>query len=211
MAKSILPCIALRPNNMTTKPYTLPLGASLPAFSLPATDGKTYADSDFAKDAPLVVFFTCNHCPYVTGSDEATRASADKVKDAGVDFVAINSNSANTYAEDSFDHMVSRMDAHKFPWKYLHDQSQQVALAFGALRTPHFFVFDAKRQLAYTGRALDNPMKAAKSTTSELDQALAELLEGKPVSTALTNPIGCNVKWDGKDAHWMPPESCDLV
>ena len=196
---------------MTEQPFTLSIGSGMPDFSLPATDGKTYGASDFNNDAPLVVSFTCNHCPYVTGSDEATRASAERFEKDGVEFVAINSNSANTYAEDSFEHMVGRMERHNFPWKYLHDKSQAVAVAYGALRTPHFFVFDKNRKLAYTGRALDNPRNAEKSTTSELDDALSALLDGRTVEKQLTNPIGCNVKWDGKEAHWMPAEACDLV
>ena len=103
--------------------------------------------SDFKDDPVIVIFFTCNHCPYVTGSDEATRRTAEKYSDRGVRFVAINSNSANTYAEDDFPHMVERMLEHKFPWIYLHDATQDIARAYGALRTPHFYVFDRQRKL----------------------------------------------------------------
>ncbi|MDD3605193.1 MAG: thioredoxin family protein, partial [Kiritimatiellae bacterium] len=156
-------------------------------------------------------FFTCNHCPYVLGSDEVTRATALKFRDRGVRFVAINSNSRNTYAEDDFEHMVARMNEQKFPWVYLHDESQNVARAYGALRTPHFFVFDRARRLVYTGRGVDNPRDTSKMTVNDLERALAELTSGKPVRVPVTNPIGCNVKWDGRDAHWMPPEACDLV
>ena len=191
--------------------FTLELGAPAPAFALPATDGKTYAPADFAAAETLVVFFTCNHCPYVIGSDEVTRATAEKFAGRGVRFVAINSNSKNTYAEDDFPHMVARMAEHRFPWVYLHDESQAVARAYGALRTPHFFVFDRARQLVYTGRGVDNPRETAKLTVNDLDRALEEIAAGRPVSVPQTNPIGCNVKWEGKDKHWMPPEACDLV
>lgn len=191
--------------------YTLSIGEKAPEFKLLATDGNTYGLSDF-DDAPvLVVFFTCNHCPYVIGSDETTRQTVLKYSDKGVKFVAINSNSKNTYPEDSYPNMARRMDVYKFPWIYLHDESQEVALAYGALKTPHFFVFDRDRKLIYTGRAIDHPREAAKSSVFDLENALEEHLAGKPVSTPLTNPIGCNIKWDGKDAHWMPPEACDLV
>ena len=190
--------------------FTLQLGEQAPAFSLPATDGNNYALEDF-NDPFLVVFFTCNHCPYVIGSDENTRQAADQFADEGVRFVAINSNSKKTYAEDDFDHMVQRMETNNFPWLYLYDESQEVAFAYGGLRTPHFYVFDSERKLVYTGRAVDNPHKTDKMTVNDLDRALEELTTGKPISVPLTNPLGCNVKWKDQDAHWMPAEACDLV
>jgi peroxiredoxin len=191
--------------------FTLQIGESAIDFKLPATDGKTYQLSDFNDAKVLVVFFTCNHCPYVLGSDEITRQTALKFAPQGVKFVGINANSKNTYPEDDFEHMAARMAEKKFPWVYLYDESQEVALAYGALRTPHFYVFDAERKLIYTGRGLDNPRETSKMTVNDLERALAEHLAGKPVSVPLTNPIGCNVKWEGKDAHWMPADACDLV
>ncbi|MDQ6809580.1 MAG: thioredoxin family protein [Verrucomicrobiota bacterium] len=191
--------------------FTLAIGARVPDFRLPATDGKTYAPADFEADPVLVISFTCNHCPYVTGSDEMTRRTVEKFGPRGARFVGINSNSAHTYAEDDFPHMVERMQEHRFPWLYLHDASQDVARAFGALRTPHFFVFDRARRLVYTGRAIDNPRQAERSTTRDLERALDEILSDSPVSVPITNPIGCNVKWEGKEAHWMPADACDLV
>jgi peroxiredoxin len=191
--------------------FTLDIGADAPAFELPATDGNTYKLSDFDDFPVLVVFFTCNHCPYVLGSDEVTRGTVEQYSPRGVQFVGINSNSSNTYPEDSFDHMVERMQSHKFPWLYLRDKSQEVALAYGALRTPHFYVFDKDRKLVYTGRGVDNPRDASMIKVNDLERALEEHLAGEPISLPVTNPIGCNVKWDGKDAHWMPPEACDLV
>ncbi len=190
--------------------FTLQIGQPAPSFRLPATDGKTYALEDLT-DPVLVVFFTCNHCPYVIGSDENTRALAGRFADRGVRFVAINSNSKNTYAEDGFGHMVARMAQHRFPWIYLHDETQAVAMAYGALRTPHFFVFDAARTLVYTGRAIDNPKAPEAAATHELADALDDHLAGRPVRVPVTNPIGCNVKWEGRAAKWMPPEACDLV
>ena len=191
--------------------FTLQLGAQAPDFKLPATDGKTYQLSDFDEAGVLVIFFTCNHCPYVIGSDEVTRRTAEKFAPEGVKFVGINSNSKNTYAEDDFEHMVARMEEHKFPWLYLYDEPQAVAKSYGALRTPHFYVFNKDRKLIYTGRGVDNPRDASRITVNDLERALEEHLAGKSVSAALTNPIGCNVKWDGKDQHWMPVEACDLV
>jgi peroxiredoxin len=190
--------------------FTLQIGDSAPDFKLPATDGGTYSLSDFTDDY-LVVFFTCNHCPYVIQSDEITRSTAEKYISKGVRFVGINSNSANTYEEDDFPHMVQRMKEHKFPWLYLHDESQEVALEYGALRTPHFYVFNKERKLIYVGRGVDQPRDPSRITVNDLDRALEEATSGHAVTVPLTNPIGCNVKWEGKDKHWMPADACDLT
>ncbi|MCJ7731035.1 thioredoxin family protein [Candidatus Bathyarchaeota archaeon] len=191
--------------------FTLKIGETAPDFELPSTDGKTYKLSDFKDTKTLVIFFTCNHCPFVVGSDETTRKSAEKYASKGVKFVGINSNSVKTNATDSFMHMAERMKEHKFPWVYLRDESQETALRYGAMRTPHFYVFDEERKLVYTGRGVDNPRETDKMTINDLENALKEHVAGKPITTPLTNPIGCNIKWEGKDAHWMPPEACDLV
>lgn len=191
--------------------YTLEIGNKAPDFSLKGTDGKMYSLRDFANDKYLVVFFTCNHCPYVIGSDETTRQTVLKFQPKRVRFVGINSNSDKTYIEDSYENMVARIQKFSFPWLYLWDSSQKVAEAYGALRTPHFYVFNEKRELIYTGRGVDSPRDTEKMTVNDLDRVLTELTEGKPISIQVTNPIGCNVKWEGKDKHWMPAEACDLV
>ena len=191
--------------------FTLNIGNKAPDFNLKATDGNFYSLSSFSGSKYLVIFFTCNHCPYVIGSDEVTRQSALKFAPKGVEFVAINPNSPNTYPEDDFEHMVKRMDEYNFPWKYLHDTTQNIALAYGALRTPHFFVFNSNRELVYTGRGVDSPRVSSNITVNDLDRVLEELTNGLPISVKKTNPIGCNVKWEGKDKHWMPPEACDLI
>ena len=191
--------------------FTLQIGQKAPDFKLPATDGRTYGLADFKEAAVLVVFFTCNHCPYVVGSDEVTRQTAERFRPRGARFVGINSNSRNTYEEDSFEHMVERMKQHRFPWVYLHDESQEAARAYGALRTPHFYAFDKDRRLFYTGRGVDSPRDTSRMSVNNLANAIEEHLAGRPISVPLTNPIGCNVKWEGQDQHWMPPEACDLV
>ena len=143
--------------------YTLQPGERAIDFKLISTEGKEYTLSDFKKFKYLVLFFTCNHCPYVLGSDEVTRATADKFSTRGVGFAGINSNSENTYPEDSYLNMIKRMEKHKFPWVYLYDKTQEVAKAYGALRTPHFYVFNEERELVYTGRGLDNPRDPVKN------------------------------------------------
>ena len=191
--------------------FTLPIGASAPTFNLPATDGLTYGLNDFSESDILVVFFTCNHCPYVIGSDEVTRNTVERYNGRSISFVGINSNSENTYADDGFSHMVARMKEYGFPWLYLRDESQEIALKYGALKTPHFYVFDKERKLVYTGRATDSPRMESGITIQDLERALDEIFAEKTVSVPVTNPIGCNVKWDGKDAHWMPADACDLI
>ena len=191
--------------------FTLELGATAPDFSVVGTDGQTYGLANFAEAATLVVFFTCNHCPFVVGSDEVTRATAEKFQDKGVAFIGINSNSEKTNPTDDFDQMVLRMKEYDFPWVYARDASQEVALAYGALRTPHFYVFDADRKLVYCGRGVDQPRDTSMVQVNDLENALAEVMTGLSVSVPLTNPIGCNVKWMDQDAHWMPADACDLV
>lgn len=191
--------------------FTLEIGSKAINFNLPSTDGNRYSLDSFKAAKFVVLFFTCNHCPYVINSDELTRKTVENFSKKGVGFVAINSNSKKTYKEDDFDHMVARMKENKFPWKYLYDESQEVALAYGALRTPHFYVFDEKRKLVYTGRAVDNPREPHKIAVNDLERTLNELLLGKEVSVPITNPIGCNIKWEGKEKHWMPADACDLI
>lgn len=191
--------------------FTLNPGEKAPDFNLPSTEGQRYRLADFDDARVLVVFFTCNHCPYVLGSDEVTRNTVERFAANGVQFVGINSNSAHTYPEDDFPHMIQRMKEKNFPWKYLYDETQQVALAYGALRTPHFFVFNEERKLIYTGRGVDNPRDVSRMTVNDLENALTEYIDGNEISVPVTNPIGCNIKWEGKPSHWMPPQACDLV
>jgi peroxiredoxin len=191
--------------------FTLEIGQKAPDFKLKATDQKIYQLADFDYSKFLVIFFTCNHCPYVIGSNDLTKASALKFKNKGVTFVGINSNSPNTYPEDDFNHMVESMNKYKFPWTYLYDENQDVALLYGALKTPHFYVFNEVRKLVYTGRGVDSPRDVSRMKVNDLDRVLTELTQNAEISIQLTNPIGCNIKWEGKDPHWMPVDACDLV
>jgi peroxiredoxin len=191
--------------------YTLTIGDQAPDFDLIGTDVDYYSLDSFKDFDNLIIFFTCNHCPYVTGSDEVTRLTVEKFNNKQFKFIAINSNSKNTYEEDSFDNMVKRMDEFKFPWLYLYDETQKTAKDYGALKTPHFYVFNQERKLVYTGRGVDSPKDSSNIKVNDLDRVLSELVENEKISVPVTNPIGCNIKWDGKEAHWMPAEACDLV
>lgn len=191
--------------------FTLQIGAAAPDFSLPGVDGKNYSLADFKGSKLLVVMFTCNHCPYVIGSDDRTMKFYNDYAPKGVALVGINSNETKDHPGDSFEKMKERSKALGFKWPYLRDESQEVALKYGALRTPHFYVFDQDRKLAYTGRMDDNPRTPGQEKTHELRDAMDALLAGKKPAVPVTNPIGCNVKWWGKENHWMPAEACDLV
>ncbi len=191
--------------------FTLQIGAAAPDFDLPGVDGRNYSLADFADAKILVTFFTCNHCPFVVGSEARIAALLEATTPKGVAWVGINSNETVGHPTDSFEHMQQRAAEVGLTYAYLRDDSQDVALAYGALRTPHFYVFDADRKLRYTGRLDDSPRTAGDETTRELADAVDALLAGGDPPVAMTNPIGCNVKWLGQDAHWMPPEACDLV
>lgn len=194
-----------------TMSFTLQIGDSAPDFRLPGVDGKEYTLANFKDAKLLVVVFSCNHCPFVIGSEERMiRFHADYAPRA-LAMVAINSNETQNHPMDSFEHMVKRAKEKNFQFPYLRDESQEAAKAYGALRTPHFYVFDQQRKLRYTGRMDDNPREPGKAKTHELRDAVEALLQGKKPPVEMTNPIGCNVKWKGQEEHWMPPEACDLV
>lgn len=191
--------------------FTLQLGEKAPDFDLPGTDGKRHSLASFKNSPILIVAFSCNHCPYVIGSEDRMNRLFADYSPRGVAMVAINSNETEGHPTDSLPHMIQRAKDKDFRFAYVRDDSQEVALKYGALRTPHFYVFDKDRKLRYTGRMDDNPRNPGKEATHELRDALDDLLAGREVRVALTNPIGCNVKWKGKERHWMPPEACDLV
>lgn len=191
--------------------FTLQIGESAPDFSLPGVDDQAYTLGNFGDAKALVVVFSCNHCPFVIGSEDRLIAFYEEYAPKGVALVAIGSNETENHPTDSLEHMKEHAREKGFKFPYVRDESQEVALAYGALRTPHFYVFDAERKLRYTGRMDDNPRNPGQETTHELRDAVDALLAGDEPAVAMTNPIGCNVKWKKQDAHWMPPEACDLV
>ena len=191
--------------------FTLQIGRQAPDFDLPGVDGRNYALKDFKGAKVLIVVFSCNHCPYVVGSEDRTNVFHAEYRPKGVAMIAINSNETENHPGDSFEHMVRRAKEKGFEFPYVRDDTQDVAKAYGALRTPHFFVFDKSRKLRYTGRMDDNPRQPGRQTTRELRDAVDALLARRKPPVEVTNPIGCNVKWKGQPEHWMPPEACDLV
>jgi len=173
---------------------TIGLGAHAPDFDLPGVDNGRYSLSSFAGKPVLVVIFSCNHCPYVKDYETRMVAIQRDYAAKGVQLVAINSNDAKAYPEDSFPEMVKRSRERGFNFPYLRDEDQKVVEAYGAVCTPHIFAFDSKRVLRYRGR-IDDSRIASKVTSPDLRNALDELVAGKPVTVADTKPFGCSIKW----------------
>lgn len=193
--------------------FTLPIGSSAPDFDLPGHDGRNHAffgANGVQGRSGTLLFFTCNHCPYVVNSEDRQKALFDKCRDAGLAMVAIHSNETQDHPEDDFEKVKARMREKGFAWLSLRDESQLVARAYGAERTPHFFLFDQRGRLAYSGRMDNSPRDVNKAVTHELDDAIADMLAGRPLRVPRTEAIGCNIKWWDKDKHWMPGDACDL-
>ena len=191
--------------------YTISIGETAPNFSLLGTDALIYTLDHCKGSKGFVIFFTCNHCPYALNSNTYTKELAKNYLKKGIVFIAINSNSSDLHPEDSYEGMVRLTKSEKFIWPYLHDPNQNIARKYGALCTPHYFVFNQIKKLVYTGRAIDNPKNPASAKTHELDNALEAIVLNQPIKTVITNPIGCNIKWNGKEEKWMPKEACALV
>lgn len=172
----------------------LKIGDKMPHFSLPATDGMT-VNGAMIHDPVLVVVFTCNHCPYAIACEDRFIELAEKFDQEGAQFVLISSNDATNYPEDSFPAMKKRHEEKAFPFPYCYDESQEVAKAFGALCTPHCFVFDSARKLRYKGRVDDNWKDPTKVTEHNLRDAIAALVKGDEPPVHEANAIGCSIKW----------------
>ena len=172
---------------------TLSIGDPIPDFSLPATDGVTHAATDGGAIATVVVF-TCNHCPYALAWPDRIAHVARDYAERGVRLLAINSNDAARYPRDSLEAMRERFAAEDWPMPYLHDESQEVANAFGAKTTPDVFVFDSGGMLAYRG-APDSDYDDPGQNAVWLRDALDAVLAGAAPPRAETEPVGCSIKW----------------
>lgn len=166
----------------------------IPHFKLPATDGLAI-DSKEIKDPVLCIVFTCNHCPYAQAYEDRLIELGNEFDEADVQFVLINSNDATNYPEDSFENMKVKHDEKGYPFPYCFDESQEVAKAYGALCTPHCFVFNKERRLKYKGRVDDNWEHPDQVKERNLHDAIAALVEGKEPALREANAIGCSIKW----------------
>lgn len=182
---------------MVVTPSTMiPLATAAPDFSLPDTEGNIVSRDDFDGAPALLVMFISNHCPYV----KHVRARlADLTRDymgRGVAVVAINSNDIDAYPDDSPGRMADEKRQVGYPFPYLFDESQQVAMAYGAACTPDFFLFDHDRCLAYRGQMDDaRPGNGKPVTGADLRQALNAVLSGEEVRGDQRPSMGCNIKW----------------
>lgn len=190
--------------------FTLPIGSSAPDFNLVGSDGKTHDFSSVKGANGTLIFFTCNHCPYVVGSEARMKELFADITPKGISMVAIHSNETEGHPSDAFPLVLERMKEMGFGWLSLDDGQQFTAKAYGATRTPHYFLFDKNGVLVYTGRMDNSPRDASQVETSELRDAIDDLLAGRPVRVPQTDAIGCNVKWWDKERHWMPGDACDL-
>ncbi len=171
------------------------LGALCPDFSLPAVFGaKTFSLKSFEKSDVLVVMFICNHCPYVMAVEDRIIELARVYRTKGVSFVGICSNDAADYPDDSPENLGKRAKLKGYTFPYLHDESQEVAKAFGAVCTPDFFIYDQNRKLAYRGRLDDSWKDAQLVKSQDLSLALENILEKESVSHQQSS-MGCSIKW----------------
>jgi peroxiredoxin len=171
------------------------IGDPAPPFSLPDTSGAAHAFEGADGDPATVVYWTCNHCPYALAWHERLLEVARDYGGRGVRFLAVNSNDAERYPADSPAAMRERVEQEgSWPHPYLHDESQEVARAYGALKTPDVFVFDSDLRLRYRGAPdadYDDPSQGA----SWLREAIDAVLAGRDVERPETDPVGCGIKW----------------
>ena len=172
----------------------LPLGSLAPDFDLEGVDGKKYSLQSFSRSAVLVIDFTCNHCPYSQAYEDRTIEIQRDYASKGVQLVAINSNDDKKVPEDSYPEMVKRARQKGFNFPYLRDADQKVVEAYGAVCTPHVFLFDSKRSLVYRGR-IDDSRDPSKVKSPDLRNAIDDVIEGVRVRTPDTRPFGCSIKF----------------
>lgn len=173
----------------------LQIGDTAPYFSLRATDGRIYSISDFTGTNALAVIFTANHCPYAQAYEARLCSLAEEFASQGVRFVAICSNDGESYPEDNYENMVERSTTLRFPYPYLHDESQTVARAYDAACTPEAYLFDSNLKLRYQGLIDDNYLEPDRVRSPYLRNAILALLSGKVPPVQRSNAIGCSIKW----------------
>ncbi|MES2855435.1 MAG: thioredoxin family protein [Bdellovibrionota bacterium] len=171
------------------------IGKSCPEFQLLATDGKTYGRKDFLGHDALLIMFICNHCPYVKAIEDRLIALGNDYRGKKLKVVAICSNDAENYPEDSYEKLKARAELKGYPFPYLFDETQDVAKTFGAVCTPDFFLYDKDVKLAYRGRLDDSWKDESAVRTQELRLAIDNLLAGKKPSDQQPPSMGCNIKW----------------
>lgn len=174
------------------------VGETISNFSLKNVNGKNVSLNDYKDAKGFIITFTCNHCPYSVAYEDRIIALHNTYAAKGYPVIAINPNDAVQYPSDNFENMQIRAKEKKFPFVYLHDETQEVAKKFGALRTPHMFVVQKsgdKYVVKYIGAIDDNWEDAAAVTEKYVESAVNALLNGQTVALPNTKAIGCSIKW----------------
>src|ERR671915_2602 len=164
-------------------------------FELPGVDDRRHALEDYADKEAVAVVFTCNHCPYARAWEDRLIGIQADFAARGVQLIAINANDAKKYPDDSFPRMKERSEEKGFTFPYLYDESQEVARAYGASRTPEIFLFDKDGSLRYHGTVDDNYEDPRAVENHYLRDALDASLADKEPAVSETPPVGCTIKW----------------
>jgi peroxiredoxin len=173
----------------------LNIGDEAIPFTLPGVDGEAYSLSNYQDKAAVAVVFTCNHCPYARAWEDRIVSIQNDYADRGVQVLAINANDAEKYPDDGFQQMQQRAKEKEFSFPYLQDESQEVATAYGAERTPEVFLFDGDMKLAYHGAVDDNYDDPNAVEERYLRDAIKAVLAGEEPPASETRPVGCTIKW----------------
>lgn len=173
------------------------LGLKAPDFTLAdVVSGKLIKFQDIKGIKGTLVMFICNHCPYVIHIQQKLVEIADQFIPQGVGFVAISSNDSIHYPADNPENLRKQAKANHFQFPYLFDESQQITIAYGAVCTPDFFLYDADDLSVYRGRLDESrPGNDIPVTGVDLVTALKQLVQGLPIGTEQYPSMGCNIKW----------------
>jgi peroxiredoxin len=185
-------------SSLSFAPQGYKIGDSAMDFSLKNVDGKKYSLASMQDAKGYIVIFTCNHCPYAKLYEDRFIELHKAMNAKGFPVVAINPNDPTAYPEDSFENMQKRAQEKSYPFVYLLDQTQEVAKAYGAAKTPHIYVLvkeNGKNIVKYIGALDDSPNDPAAVKTKYVEDAIEAILAGKPVKTNMTKAIGCGIKW----------------
>ena len=175
----------------------IPLQTKAPGFDLIDTiSGKMMSLKELQGDWGTVVFFICNHCPFVIHLNNELVKIANKYSLKGISFIAISSNDIEKYPQDGPELMQRNAAQNNFPFPYLFDETQEVAKAYDAACTPDTYVFDEDLSLVYRGQIDDSrPGNGVLVSGKDLRTALDDLLEGNAISAIQKPSIGCGIKW----------------
>lgn len=173
------------------------VGDEATSFNLLNVDGNMVSPEQFEDAKGFIVIFTCNHCPFSVKYEDRIMALNERFVDKGYPVIAINPNDAAAYPADSYEAMQVRAEEKGFEFPYLHDESQEIAKAYGAAKTPHTFVLEkveGKLIVRYIG-AIDDSANSDDVGEEYVRDAVTALLDGGEVELASTKAVGCSIKW----------------